>query len=290
MGAASCSRLVAGGSVPGFARNGALPRGENALQCLPGIQPNPPRPDTPERVPQWRRGGARLLRRCLEASLKLFLDTAHIADIETAVGWGILQGITTNPSLAAKEGLEFHDLIKEITDRVGGPVSAEVVADDRDEMVAQGQVLRQIADNVVVKVPMSREGVAAGARLVDLGIPINVTLVFSTAQAILAATIGATFVSPFLGRVDDIGNDGLGLLAEIVETYAMQGYETEVLAASLRHPVHVVQAARIGADAATMPFAVMDKLFDHPLTDIGSERFNKDWEAYQQALAERRAK
>jgi transaldolase len=226
----------------------------------------------------------------LEASLKLFLDTAHLADIETAHGWGILQGITTNPSLAAKEGLEFHDLIKAITDVVEGPVSAEVVADNRDDMVAQGQVLHGIADNVVVKVPMSREGVAAGARLVSMGIPINVTLVFSTAQAILAATIGATFVSPFLGRVDDVGNDGLGLLAEIVETYAAQGYDTQVLAASLRHPQHVVQAARIGSDAATMPFAVMDKLFDHPLTDIGNERFNQDWQAYQQALAERRAK
>jgi len=222
--------------------------------------------------------------------LKLFLDTAHLADIETANGWGILQGITTNPTLAAKEGLEFPDLIKAITDIVSGPVSAEVVADKRDDMFAQGQVLAKIADNVVVKVPMTREGVAAGARLVEAGIPINVTLVFSTAQAILAATIGATFVSPFLGRVDDVGNDSLALLAEIVETYAVQGYDTEVLAASLRHPQHVVQAARMGADAATMPFAVMDKLFDHPLTDIGNERFNKDWEAYQQALAKRRAK
>ena len=181
--------------------------------------------------------------------MKLFLDTAHLADIETANGWGILQGITTNPSLAAKEGLEFHDLIRAITDVVAGPVSAEVVADNRDEMVAQGQVLAKIADNVVVKVPMSREGVAAGARLVGMGIPINVTLVFSTAQAILAATIGATFVSPFLGRIDDVGNDGLSLLAEIVETYAAQGYDTEVLAASLRHSQHVVQSARIGADA-----------------------------------------
>ena len=222
--------------------------------------------------------------------MKLFLDTAHLADIETANGWGILQGITTNPSLAAKEGLEFHDLIRAITDVVAGPVSAEVVADNRDEMVAQGQVLAKIADNVVVKVPMSREGVAAGARLVGMGIPINVTLVFSTAQAILAATIGATFVSPFLGRIDDVGNDGLSLLAEIVETYAAQGYDTEVLAASLRHPQHVVQSARMGADAATMPFAVMDRLFDHPLTDIGNERFNKDWQAYQQALADRRKK
>ncbi len=219
--------------------------------------------------------------------MKLFLDTAHLADIETAVRWGILDGITTNPSLAAKEGLAFHDLIREITDRVSGPVSAEVVSPEPDEMVRQGHELRTIADNVVVKVPMTRAGVTAGSRLVEAGIPINVTLVFSTAQAILAATIGATFVSPFLGRVDDIGNDGLGLLSDIVGTYAAQGYETEVLAASLRHPVHVVEAARMGADASTMPFSVMDKLFDHPLTDIGNERFNRDWEAYQAALSGR---
>ena len=219
--------------------------------------------------------------------MKLFLDTAHLADIETAVGWGILDGITTNPTLAAKEGLAFPDLIKAITDLVDGPVSAEVVSDDADEMVRQGKALREIAGNVVVKVPLTRAGITAGARLVAADIPINVTLVFSTAQAILAATIGATFVSPFLGRVDDIGNDGLGLLDEITTTYAVQGYETEVLAASLRHPVHVVEAAKLGADAATMPFAVMDKLFDHPLTDIGNERFNQDWEAYQSALARR---
>lgn len=219
--------------------------------------------------------------------MKLFLDTAHLADIETAVGWGILDGITTNPTLAAKEGLAFPDLIKAITDLVDGPVSAEVVSPDADEMVRQGRVLREIAENVVVKVPLTRAGVTAGARLVADDIPINVTLVFSAAQAIVAATIGATFVSPFLGRVDDIGNDGLGLLDEITTLYAVQGYETEVLAASLRHPVHVVEAAKLGADAATMPFAVMDKLFDHPLTDIGNERFNQDWDAYQAALAKR---
>lgn len=222
--------------------------------------------------------------------MKLFLDTAHLAHIEIAVGWGILDGITTNPTIAAKEGLGFEDLIGKITDLVPGPVSAEVVAEDRDEMVRQGQALRKIADNVVVKVPMTQEGVAAGARLVELGHPINVTLVFSAAQAILAANIGATFVSPFLGRVDDIGNDGLQLLSELVETYTVQGYETEILAASLRHPQHVVDSARIGADAATMPFEVMEKLFSHPLTDIGNERFTEDWNAYQQALTDRKGK
>ena len=220
--------------------------------------------------------------------MKLFLDTAHLEDIQTAMDWGILDGVTTNPTLAAKEGLEFPDLVRAITDIVPGPVSAEVVAEAREEMVAQGKDLREIADNVIVKVPMTPEGVAAGARLTDLGIPVNVTLVFSAAQAVLAARIGAFFVSPFLGRVDDIGNDGLGLLREIVEIYAVQGYETEVLAASLRHPQHVVESARIGADVSTMPFAVMEKLFRHPLTEIGNERFNADWEAYQKALADDR--
>ena len=219
--------------------------------------------------------------------MKLFLDTAHLADIETAVGWGILDGITTNPTLAAQEGLEFVDLIKAITTAVPGPVSAEVVADNRADMVAQGIKVREIADNVVVKVPMTVEGVAAGAELVRLGHPINVTLVFSAAQAILAANIGATFVSPFLGRVDDVGNDGVELLAEIVDVYATQGYDTQVLSASLRHPAHVVASARVGADAATMPFAVMQKLFNHPLTDLGNEQFNRDWEAYQKALKKR---
>lgn len=218
--------------------------------------------------------------------MKLFLDTAHLEDIKTAANWGILDGITTNPTLAAKEGLQFPDLVAAITDVVPGPVSAEVVSPDSEEMVAQGKELREIADNVIIKVPLTRAGVTAGARLVELGIPINVTLVFSPAQALLAAGIGATFVSPFLGRVDDIGNDGLGLLQEIVEIYRLQGYETEVLAASLRHPQHVVDAAKIGADIGTMPFEVMDKMFNHPLTDIGNERFNKDWEAYQQALAD----
>ena len=220
--------------------------------------------------------------------MKLFLDTAHLSDIRTADEWGILDGVTTNPSLAAKEGLEFRDLIARICEITTGPVSAEVVAPTVDEMLAQARSLSAIADNVVIKVPMSKEGVTAGSRMVDEGMGINVTLVFSAAQAILAARIGATFVSPFLGRVDDSGNDGLGLLHEIVEVYAAQGYDTEVLAASLRHPVHVVEAARMGADCATMPLAVMERLFHHPLTDIGMARFEADWAAYQQALAAKR--
>jgi transaldolase len=226
--------------------------------------------------------------RTLEGTLKLFLETAHLDDIRTVRDWGLLDGVTTNPSLAAKEGLEFDDLIARICEITPGPVSAEVVAPDVEGMLEQARRLAAIADNVIVKVPMTKEGVSAGARLVEEGIGINVTLVFSAAQAILAAGIGATFVSPFLGRVDDIGNDGLGLVRDIVEVFAVQAYDTEVLAASLRHPVHVVESARLGADAATMPFAVMEKLFDHPLTDIGMKRFNADWEAYQQALQSKR--
>ena len=224
----------------------------------------------------------------LEGTLKLFLDTAHLDHIRAAREWGVLDGVTTNPTLAAREGLEFADLIARICEITPGPVSAEVVAPSVEEMVVQARRLSAIADNVVVKVPMSKEGVTAGARMVEEGIGINVTLVFSAAQAILAARIGATFVSPFLGRVDDAGNDGLGLLRDIVEVFAVQAYETEVLAASLRHPVHVVESARLGADAATMPFAVMEKLFYHPLTDIGMERFNADWEAYQESLQRKR--
>jgi len=220
--------------------------------------------------------------------LKLFLDTAHLDDIRTAHEWGILDGVTTNPTLAAREGLEFPDLIARICAITPGPVSAEVVAPGVEGMLDQARQLSAIADNVVVKVPMSKEGVAAGARMVEEGMEINVTLVFSVAQAILTARIGATFVSPFLGRVDDAGNDGLGLLNDIVEVYAIQAYETEVLAASLRHPAHVVEAARLGADAATMPFSVMEMLFHHPLTDLGMARFNADWEAYQQALSRKR--
>jgi transaldolase len=211
-----------------------------------------------------------------------------LSDITIVRDWGILDGVTTNPSLAAKEGLEFAELIARICEITPGPVSAEVVAPTVQEMLAQARDLTAIADNVIVKVPLTKEGITAGARMVDEGMGINVTLVFSAAQAILAANIGATFVSPFLGRVDDSGNDGLGLLAEIVEVYAAQGYDTQVLAASLRHPVHVVEAARLGADCATMPFAVMERLFHHPLTDIGMARFNADWEAYQRALAAKR--
>lgn len=217
--------------------------------------------------------------------MKLFLDTANIDDIARINRWGVLDGVTTNPTLAGKEGKDFASMIKEICAEVDGrPVSAEVVSTTADEMVDEGRRLAAIADNVVVKIPLIPEGLAAVARLADEGIRSNVTLCFSAPQAILAARAGATYISPFLGRLDDIANDGIGLLEEIVDIYRVQGYATEVLAASLRSPQHVAQAARVGADVATLPVKVFEQMVTHPLTDAGLDRFLADWAAYQDAL------
>ncbi len=216
--------------------------------------------------------------------MKLFLDTANIDDIARINRWGVLDGVTTNPTLAAKEGKDFASMIKEICAEVDGPVSAEVVSLDADEMVDEGRRLAAIADNVVVKIPLIPEGLAAVARLTDEGIKTNVTLCFSATQAILAARAGATYISPFLGRLDDIANDGIALLEEICEIYQVQGYETEVLAASLRSPQHVAQAAALGADVATLPAKVFDQMVSHPLTDSGLSRFLDDWKAYQASM------
>ena len=216
--------------------------------------------------------------------MKLFLDTAAIGEISELNRWGVLDGVTTNPSLAAKEGKDFASMIKEICAEVPGDVSAEVVSTTSDEIVTEARRLAGIADNVVVKVPLIPEGLAATSRLAAEGIRTNVTLCFSATQAILAAKAGATYVSPFLGRLDDIAMDGMQILAEIIEVFRVQGYETEVLAASLRHPMHVLEAARIGADVATMPAKVMRQMVHHPLTDAGLERFLADWDTYQQAL------
>ena len=216
--------------------------------------------------------------------MKLFLDTANIDEIAEINRWGVLDGVTTNPSLAAKEGTDFASMIKEICAEVDGDVSAEVVSTEADAMVEEGRKLSAIAHNVVVKVPLIPEGLAATRRLSREGIRVNVTLCFSTTQAILAARAGATYVSPFLGRVDDIANDGIHLLTEICDVFRTQGYETEVLAASLRHPQHVVQAALAGADVATLPAKVFRQMVQHPLTDRGLERFLADWESYQQQL------
>jgi transaldolase len=216
--------------------------------------------------------------------MKLWLDTGSLDEIREINRWGVLSGITTNPTLIGKEKVDFETHLKEIAAEVDGPVSGEVVSTDRDGMVEEGLKLSQIAPNIVVKCPVTPDGFAAVRELGRRGINTNMTLCFSPNQALLAAEAGATYISPFLGRVDDISNDGMGLLADIVEIYRTQGYQTLVLAASLRHPMHIVEAAKVGADVATMPYEVFSKLANHPLTDIGLKRFLDDWKAYQKAL------
>lgn len=209
--------------------------------------------------------------------MKLFIDTANIDEIKEAASWGILDGVTTNPSLIAKEGRDFQQVIKEIVDIVDGPISAEVIALDGDKMVEEGEELAKIHDNIVVKVPMTKEGLKATKALAEKGIKVNVTLVFSANQALLAAKAGAAYVSPFLGRVDDIGTTGMNLVEEIIRIFDTYGYETETIAASIRHPLHVTDAALAGSHVATVPFKVLKMMTDHPLTDIGIEKFLADW-------------
>jgi transaldolase len=218
--------------------------------------------------------------------MKLFLDTANLDEIRTIKKWGVLGGCTTNPSLLAKEHSDWEVQMKEICVEVDGPVSLETTGTSADDIYEEGLRLAGVAPNAVVKVAMTPDGLEAGKRLIDQGIPVNVTLTFSPAQAILAAEIGATYVSPFLGRIDDVGADGMHALREICEIYEVQGYDTLVLAASLRHPMHVVEVARAGADVATMPFSVFTQLVKHPLTDIGLEKFLNDWKKLQQELKE----
>ena len=213
--------------------------------------------------------------------MKLFLDTANLDDITEINAWGVLDGVTTNPTLAAKEGREFREMIAGICAEVDGDVSAEVLATDRDGMLTEAMELTRIADNVVVKLPLTPDGLGACSELTSRGVRTNVTLCFSPSQAILAARAGATYVSPFLGRLDDISNDGIDLLERICAVFRTQGYQTEVLAASLRSPQHVVDAALAGADIATMPANVFRQMVRHPLTDAGLERFLADWQAYQ---------
>jgi transaldolase len=218
--------------------------------------------------------------------MKLFLDTANLDEIRAIKKWGVLGGCTTNPSLLAKEHADWEVQMKEVCAEVEGPVSLETTSTTADDLYEEGLRLAGVAPNAVVKVAMTPEGLEAGKRLIDQGIPVNVTLTFSPAQAILAAEIGATYVSPFLGRIDDVGADGMYVLREICEIFEVQGYDTLVLAASLRHPMHVVEAARAGADVATMPFGVFSQLVKHPLTDIGLEKFLNDWKQLQQELKE----
>lgn len=216
--------------------------------------------------------------------MKLFLDTANIEEIREINRWGVLGGVTTNPSLVAKEADDPERIWKEILEEVDGPISLETTELEADAMYEQGVGLAQMSPNAVVKVPMTPDGLAAGKRLVDDEIRINVTLVFSPAQAILAAEVGAYFVSPFLGRLDDVGSGGMDVLRQICEIYQTQGYKTNVLAASLRHPMHVVESALAGADVATMPYSVFKQLVKHPLTDIGLDKFLRDWTALQEGL------
>lgn len=213
--------------------------------------------------------------------MQFFLDSANIEEINQAWNMGVIAGLTTNPSLVAKEGKDFHTLLRTVTEIVNGPVSAEVIALEHEGMLEEARVLAGISPNIVVKIPMTEEGLKAVKVLKNEGIKTNVTLIFSAAQALLAARAGATYVSPFLGRLDDIGENGLGLLSEICEIFQVHDIDTKIIAASIRTPVHVTEAAKLGTDFATVPFKVLRQLFKHPLTDAGIDRFMADWKKAQ---------
>jgi transaldolase len=210
--------------------------------------------------------------------MKFFLDTANINEIKEGLALGLVDGVTTNPSLVAKEGVNFHERIKEICAVVNGSVSAEVTALDFDGMMKEGHTLAKLHPNVTVKVPLIPEGIKTCKALSSEGIKVNVTLCFSPSQALLAAKAGATYISPFVGRLDDVSTDGIQLIREIIQIYKNYDFKTQVLAASLRHPMHVVQSALAGAHVGTMPFSVIKQLFNHPLTDIGLKKFLADWD------------
>ncbi len=209
--------------------------------------------------------------------MKFFIDTANVDEIKKANELGMVDGVTTNPSLVSKEGREFNGLIKEICDIVDGPVNAEVVSVDADGMVGEGRELVKLADNIVVKIPLIEEGLKAVKILSKEGINTNVTLCFSAIQALMAAKAGAAYISPFVGRLDDIGHRGMDLVDEILTIYDNYGFETEIIVASIRNPIHVLDAALMGADIATIPYKVIKQLAKHPLTDIGLENFLADW-------------
>lgn len=209
--------------------------------------------------------------------MKFFIDTANIDEIREANALGVLDGVTTNPSLVAKEGVSFHDRLQEITNEVSGSVSAEVIAENAEGMIREGKELAAIAPNITVKVPMTLEGLKAVKAFSDLNIKTNVTLIFNANQALLAARAGATYVSPFLGRLDDIGHNGMDLIETIADIFRKHSIHTEIIAASIRHPLHVIDAAQKGAHIATIPFKVLQQLVSHPLTDQGIEKFLADW-------------
>lgn len=210
--------------------------------------------------------------------MKLFIDTASIQEIKKANDWGVIDGVTTNPSLVAKEGREFKELVQEIVNIIDGPISVEVISTNAKGMVKEAVDLSELSPNIVVKIPIIPEGLKATKILSEKGIKTNVTIVFSVNQAILAAKAKATYVSPFIGRLDDIGHEGMKIVRDIVEIYDIYNFKTEVIVASIRHPLHVIDSAKAGAHVATVPFKVIEKMFKHPLTDLGLERFLKDWE------------
>jgi transaldolase len=212
-------------------------------------------------------------------AMKIFLDTANIDEIRDAAALGVLNGVTTNPTLMSKENRgDYQEVLKEICDIVGGPVSAEVVAEDTEEMLRQARDLAKISDHIVIKVPLVAEGIKAVKILSAEEIKTNVTLCFSANQALVAAKAGATYISPFVGRIDDVGMDGMEVVSDIVQIYENYAFSTQVLVASIRHPMHVLQAARLGADVSTIPYKVMMQLLKHPLTDVGVEKFSRDWD------------
>ncbi|NQS76604.1 MAG: fructose-6-phosphate aldolase [Peptococcaceae bacterium] len=210
--------------------------------------------------------------------MKLFIDTANVDDIREAYSLGVICGVTTNPSLIAREGRNFAQVVKEIASIVDGPISAEVISEDAPGMVAEAEELASIHPNIVIKIPMTAEGLKATSILAGKNIRTNVTLVFSANQALLAARAGATYVSPFIGRLDDISENGIELVQKIVEIFDLHQIKTEVIAASIRHPVHVTESARAGAHIATVPYKIIEQMISHPLTDAGIKRFLKDWE------------
>lgn len=209
--------------------------------------------------------------------MKIFLDTANIEHIRLAASWGVIDGVTTNPTLVAKEGKKFEPLVKDICSIVDGPISAEAISEDSEGMVREAKELSKIHSNVVVKIPMTSEGLKAVKILKKEGVKTNVTLVFSANQALMAAKAGATYASPFIGRLDDAGHEGMSIVEEIVTIFRNYNFDTKVIVASIRHPLHVIEAAIIGADIATVPFAVLEKMLKHPLTTAGIKRFLDDW-------------
>jgi len=213
--------------------------------------------------------------------MKIFIDTANIEEIKAANEWGIIDGVTTNPTLVAKEGKDFKSMVNQILSIVDGPISVEVISTESEGMVKEALVMSKWSKNIVIKIPMIPEGLKAVKILNDKGIKTNVTLVFSVNQALLAAKAGATYVSPFIGRLDDIGHDGMQIIRDLVQIYKLYDFKTEIIVASVRHPLHVVESAKIGAHVATIPYSVIEKMFKHPLTDIGLEKFLKDWKKVQ---------